>query len=68
MGARKIVEWPKYKKTGSPTEKRQRRTQHVMDRIFAELLSLTGSGNPKRATATLLRASKAEQERVEGGE
>ncbi len=68
MGARKVVEWPKYKKTGSPTEKKQRRTQDVLDRIFAELLPLTGSGKQKRATATLLGASKPGQKRVREGE
>ena len=61
MGLRKIVEWPKYKKTGSPTEKKQRQTQHVIDRIFAELLPLTGSGQPKRSAAMCLRTSKPEQ-------
>lgn len=56
MSARKIVEWPKYRKTGSPTEKQRRQMQHVMDHIFAELLPLTGGGKRKGATAPLLRA------------
>lgn len=61
MGARKIVEWPRYRKTGSPTHKKRRQMQRVTDQIFAEVLPYTSSGQQKRAAATLLLASKPKE-------
>ncbi len=57
MGAMKIGEWPKYKRTGSPTEKKQRQIQQVTTLIFADLLShRTENGKEKRSTTKPLRA------------
>ncbi|HXG19220.1 MAG TPA: hypothetical protein VNN62_09135 [Methylomirabilota bacterium] len=41
MGAMKIVDGPRYKKTGSPSQKQQRRIQGITSVIFAELLPHT---------------------------
>ncbi len=57
MGVMEIAEGPKYKKTGSPTEKKQRQIQQITTLIFADLLSrCTGNGKQKRSTTKLLRA------------
>jgi hypothetical protein len=61
MGARKIVEWPRYRKTGSPTDKKRRQMQRVIDCIFAELLPYTDSEQQKRAPATPLPVSKPKE-------
>lgn len=62
MGVMKIAVWPPYKKTGSPTEKRRHQMQQIAGRIFAELLSLTGSGKQQRSTAKLPQASAPGQQ------
>jgi hypothetical protein len=63
MGAMKIAEWPKYKKTGSPTEKKRRQIRLVVDRIFAEILPLSDGGKQGGATTKLPQASVSGQQR-----
>lgn len=51
MGAMKIEDSPRYKRTGSPLQKKQRKVAKVATLIFAELLpyvtSITEPGEPK---------------------
>lgn len=53
MGAMKIVDGPRYKKTGSPLQKQRRRIQGITSVIFAELLPYT-TKSMKRLNAKTL--------------
>lgn len=62
MGVMKIAEWPKYKKTGSPTEKKKRQVQQITTLIFADLFSrCTENGKQQQSTTKLLRAPGRKQ-------
>jgi len=60
MGRMKIDDGPRYKKTGSPLQKRQRRVQEVADGIFAQLLARP-SQNTRTGRTALGLARKSEQ-------
>ncbi len=62
MAAMKISAWPRYKKTGSPTEKKRRETEKIHDLLFAELLPYTSQRKQQNNPAAKLR--KAAEEAV----
>lgn len=56
MAAMKITEWPRYKKTGSPTEKKRHEAEMISDLLFAEVLPYnTSQRKQQRNPATQLR-------------
>jgi hypothetical protein len=58
MGAMKIVDGPRYKKTGSPSQKQQRRIQGITSVIFAELLPHTTKSIQQLNARTLAGGGK----------
>lgn len=62
MGALKIEDGPKYKRTGSPLQKKQRKVAKVATLIFAELLpyvtSITEHGEPKPVSSQTIEEDR----------
>jgi hypothetical protein len=62
MAAMKITEWPRYKKTGSPTEKKRHEAERIAALLFAEVLPSTSQRKQQNNPAAKLR--KAAEEAV----
>ncbi len=58
MGMMRIVTGPKYKKTGTPLQKKQRNIAQIATLVFAELLPSVNKARQKKATTSHWQAEE----------